>query len=375
MKSRWVTWAVAVAGAVALAAWVMLAVRGNRPSDVQGWLNLVGIISFAVGFGSVGLVLALRRPDHPVGWLSLAFGTVAATRLALEEIARVADGGVAAWSSFGVNALAVLMLAILIALAIAFPNGWPTTRPWRAALWVLVAASIAGFLIAPFVEYEGEGYVLRAPLVRIRALDGVEFFLAMVIFAIGFLALIRLVLLLFRGDPVVKHQIRWVAYTVVLSIVVLTLDLWFPGANVVAGVIAGFGIPLSLAVAITRYRLYDIDRVMNRTVVYAIVVGLLAAVFAVGAVVIPSLLPLEENNLAVAASTLVVFFLFNPMRKRVQRLVDRRFFRSRYDAQQVADEFSARLRDQVDPDVVAAEWVDVVRRTMQPESVAVWVRD
>jgi hypothetical protein len=180
-----------------------------------------------------------------------------------------------------------------------------------------------------------------------------------------------------------RQQLKWV----------LAAGIWFPLSLIVFGSIFDEG-PLSDAVgvfgtfvitfnamavgvgiAVLRYRLYDIDRIINRTAVYAIVVGLLAVVFAAGAVWIPSLLPFEESNLAVAASTLAVFFLFNPLRQRTQRFVDRRFYRSRYDAQQVADEFSARLRDQVDPDQVAAEWVEVVQRTMQPATVAVWVRE
>jgi hypothetical protein len=130
---------------------------------------------------------------------------------------------------------------------------------------------------------------------------------------------------------------------------------------------------LGIAVAVTRYGLYEVDRLVNRTVVYAIVVALLAVVFAAGAVWLPTLLPGESSSVAVAASTLAVAALFNPLRRWVQRFVDRRFYRSRYDAQQVADAFAARLRDQVDPEEVAAEWVEVVRRTLQPASVAVWL--
>lgn len=372
---RRLTWAAAIIGALALMSSVALAARRGAVADARDLMELAGVLAFAAGFGSVGLVLALRRPDHPVGWLLLAFGVVSSARLFFEELAHIVDGAALAWSTFFVNALVGPMVGLLVAVAITFPNGWPTTRFWRGALAVVAAAAAVAVLAAPFVGYDTGASVLSAPLVRIDALEGVEFLTGLVMFGVGFIALVRLVLLLFRGDEVASHQIRWVAYTVVVAIAVLALELVVPGANVAAGIVAGVGIPLSLAVAITRYRLYEIDRVVNRTVVYAIVVGLLAALFAIGAIWVPSLLPFEDNNLAVAASTLAVAAAFSPLRKGVQRFVDRRFYRSRYDAQQVADELSSRLRDQLDPDDVAADWVDVVQRTLQPETVAVWVRE
>jgi hypothetical protein len=132
---------------------------------------------------------------------------------------------------------------------------------------------------------------------------------------------------------------------------------------------------VSIAVAVTRYGLYEIDRLVNRTIVYTIVVGLLGLVVAAGAVWLPSLLPGDSSGVAVAASTLAVAALFTPLRKRTQRFVDRRFYRSRYDAQRVADQFAAGLRDELDADVVAAKWAEVVRSTLQPSSVSVWVRE
>lgn len=179
-----------------------------------------------------------------------------------------------------------------------------------------------------------------------------------------------------RGGSIERQQIKWIIFAAMLLLPAIALSDAYQ--DTVGPLILGFAImvfPIAITVAILKYRLYEIDRIVNRTVVYAIVVVLLGAVFALGAVWIPSRLPFEDNNLAVAASTLAVFFLFNPLRIRVQRFVDHRFYRSRYDAQQVADDFSARLRDQVDPEAVASEWVEVVQRTMQPASVAVWVRE
>jgi len=132
-------------------------------------------------------------------------------------------------------------------------------------------------------------------------------------------------------------------------------------------------LPVSIGVAVLRYHLYEIDRIVSRTVSYAVVVGVLAVVFFGVVTVLTSLLP-AESDLAVAGSTLAVAALFNPVRRRVQAWVDRRFNRSRYDAQKVMDAFSGSLRDRVDPDGVVEGWVGAVSETMQPTTVGVWIR-
>ena len=136
----------------------------------------------------------------------------------------------------------------------------------------------------------------------------------------------------------------------------------------------GNGTAAAIGVAITRHGLYEIDRIISRTVSYAVVVGLLAAVYLGTLTWLTSLLP-DRSQLVVAAATLGVAFLFNPLRRRVQGAVDRRFNRSRYDAQRVMDGFAGSLRDQVDSDEVVDGWVGVVSETMQPAAVGVWVRE
>lgn len=155
----------------------------------------------------------------------------------------------------------------------------------------------------------------------------------------------------------------------------LAVELWGASQDVYA--LSGLGllgVAVAIAVAITRYRLYDIDRLISRTVTYALVVGVLAAVYAAGIFLLRSLLPLQ-GDLAVAASTLAVAAFFNPLRRQVQYRVDRRFNRARYDAQQEVDRFAGRLRNDLDLDGLMADWVGVVTRTMQPEGASVWIRE
>jgi hypothetical protein len=145
-------------------------------------------------------------------------------------------------------------------------------------------------------------------------------------------------------------------------------------ASVLSFMILSVGIPVSIAMSITRYRLYEIDRIVSRTVSYTLVVVILGAVYVGGVTWLTSLLP-DQSQLVVAATTLAVAALFNPVRRRVQMWVDRRFNRSRYDTQRVMDRFAGSLRDQVDAEAVVDGWVGVVSETMQPTSVSVWVRE
>jgi hypothetical protein len=134
-------------------------------------------------------------------------------------------------------------------------------------------------------------------------------------------------------------------------------------------------IPISVGIAITRYHLYDVDRIVNRTITYAIVVGGLALIFAAGAVWLPQQLPTANNNLAVAASTLVVAALFNPLRRRVQRVVDRRFHRLPYDAEVIGSDLADRIRDETSPTGLGGSWLTATANALQPAQIAVWVKE
>ncbi len=194
------------------------------------------------------------------------------------------------------------------------------------------------------------------------------------------LGLLPLLYRLIKGSPTVRRQIAGPIMVLILGVAALTLvNLVFRGSSTetlitAISMIITIGVPVSVAIAITRYRLYEIDRIVSRTVSYLLVVGLLAAVF-FGVVTATSTLLDTSSDLIVAASTLAVAALFNPVRMRVQIWVDRRFNRARYDAQKVMDLFSGSLRDQVDPDGVIDGWIGVVFATMEPAAAGVWVRD
>jgi hypothetical protein len=206
------------------------------------------------------------------------------------------------------------------------------------------------------------------------------FFIAMILsFVIGGAALVHRFL---RSEGPERNQIKWVALAGACVAAILTLLLILFGLEavdqtwgellLVAGVVA---VPTAVAIAVLRYRLYEIDRLLSRTVGYVVVLGVLTAVYVVGAVWLPTRLLGEQSPLFVAASTLTVAGLFGPLRRRVLVWVDRRFYRARYDADRVAEAFSSRLRDQIDLTDLTADWVGVVTSTLRPSTIGVWVSE
>ena len=318
----------------------------DRGSDEEiGLLDNLWALSF-FAFPIVGVFLARRIPANAVGWLFIVGPLLVGAGVALQEMSETFDiPGLMTPSDIVFDAG---LLSLLSSLTL-FPDGrylrwwWP----WAHGVAIAVLSVVAGSFIA-------------------------------VIMVLGLLPLIyRLI----KGSPMVRRQIAGPVVVLIVGVVSLIFVSLVFGDSALAQtfitaitMLITIGVPVSIAVAITRYRLYEIDRLVSRTVSYLLVVGLLAAVF-IGAVTAAGSLLQTESDLAVAASTLAVAALFNPLRKRVQDWVDRRFNRSRYDASKVMDGFSGSLRDEVDPDRVVEGWVGVVSATMQPAAAGVWVRE
>ncbi len=328
-------------------------------------------------FVTAGGLIVYRASENTVGWMLMAIGMLIALTVAARAAASVAVGAthdVAYW--FGVMTWAPLV-ALLMALLSVFPTGravtgWPPLQVWAGVGFVASAVVFNGF--APSLEEPEPNPFANPGIDRFGVVASPVIAVCMITLVV--FGALSLFVRYRRGSSIERHQVKWFIFAALLlfpAMAVADVTQHTVGPLILG--LAATAFPVAIAVAIFKYRLYDIDRLINRTVVYAVVVGVLGVVFAAGALWLPTVLPFEDNNVAVAAATLVVFFLFNPLRKRVQRFVDRRFYRSRYDAQQVADAFSVRLRDQVDPDQVATEWADVVQRTLQPALVSVWVRE
>ncbi|MGH2681798.1 MAG: hypothetical protein ACRDIX_01035 [Actinomycetota bacterium] len=350
-----------------------------------GWEDLYyGIVgSFVILlFATVGALVGSRQPGNAIGWLFMSFALLQALNVsgtAYAEYALVARPGslpageIVAWFSEWnwVPSIALLITFLLLL----FPDGRLPSRKWRWIGW----ASAAGIAIAVVVSAVSL-WPLRhrivsetfqepeaTPLGVILILTGLAL---IVIGALGSVA--SLVARFRRSHGEQRQQLKWFTYAGVLAFIgvmssFLRTDL--TEAPLVLGITA---VPVAAGIAILKFRLYDIDRIINRTLVYGILTVFLAGVY-VGAVVGLGTL-VGDSTILVAASTLLVAALFRPARHRVQSLIDRRFYRSKYDAARTLEAFTARLREEVDLDSLAGDLVGVVRDTIQPAHASLWLR-
>jgi hypothetical protein len=334
----------------------------------------------AVAFALLGAVVAAHRPANAIGWLLLAIGLSGALGVVSNEYVNytlVVDPGalpggpIAAWLSGWTwwPAYGLVPLVLLV-----FPDGRLPSARWRWAIWLagggvaLMTLGIAASTLADPVRFALSEEVpagLPALVLAVSVGAAVVSFLA---------ALVSLVLRWRRAWGNEREQLKWVAFAAGLALVanIGFQVLRLPGLGLVGVAL----VPVGAAVAILRHRLYDIDRIISRTVAYGLLTALLGLVYAVGVFVFGRLLnPVGgSSTLAVAASTLAVAALFQPARRRVQDAVDRRFNRARYDAARTVERFSTRLRDEIDLDSLSAELLAVVNQTMQPTRVSLWLR-
>ncbi|HEY7563469.1 MAG TPA: hypothetical protein VIA81_00940 [Acidimicrobiia bacterium] len=381
--------------AIALLVLLMLFVAEVATStDVESDL---GIAVSIVLVGLISGVLVARRPGHPVSWLlaaaAMAGGFAGVSAEGLPRGLTELSGWQAFLAIVGGPTWYALLFLVLVLLPLLFPTGSPLSPGWQWVGWLGGASlSVMSFLWATQDSFcsdpsdEGCRVVADNPIGITGIGNPEESFMGEVFYGLMLIcavaALVSLVLRYLRADPVQRHQIKWVGYALGLFFVfTLGVDvIWVgalggdepPGYGVIQQLLWVL-IPASIAVAILRYRLYDIDRIVSRTVSYAVVALVLAAVYVGGVIGVQAVLP-ASNDLAVAASTLLVAALFTPLRRRVQRWVDRRFNRSRYDAAAIVEAFSTRLRDAVDLSAVTRDLGAVVERTMQPVMANVWVR-
>jgi hypothetical protein len=343
-----------------------------------------------LGYSVVGALIASKRRENPIGWI-LCFGPLLlAVSFVAEQYATwalVAEPGslpagehaawVAEWTApFGVYPLITFFFLL-------FPDGRlpsPRWRPVARLSGTAVGALVIGLAFTPgrFTDYER----VDNPF----GLGGAAGDIAGVVHGAGW-GLLTLAILGAAGALIVRFrrargeerlQLKWVTAAAAFTAFCFTLSSFLWESSAVALVLTVLGlstIPVAAAVAILRYRLYDIDVVINRTLVYAALTALLAGVY-VGSVLLLQLAlrPLTaKSDLAIAGSTLAVAALFRPARTRIQGAVDRRFYRRKYDAQRTLEAFSTRLRDEVDLDTLAADLRAVVRRTVEPTHVSVWL--
>jgi hypothetical protein len=390
LVAAWLAGAVAVAGFAA--AWV-LAVRNRDLSDLTAY---AAPDRFLVAYAVVGAVLASRRPSNPIGWLLLGFGLVEAARglageYALQALAGHAHPAAGVWAAWYAHwSLSLVFPAgLLVFLLLLFPTGRPLTPRWWVVGWLalgLTALALLLIWIVPGTMSLGRGLPSVPNPTGISQLTALsrDTLAANGLWALGLLPLLLAAASLLaryrRSAGEERLQLKWFAYAAIVTMaVVISLapvtasgspgQLAFDVA-VVAGV--GLALPVAIGIAVLKYRLYAIDRIISRVISYAIITAVLAGVFAGLVILATDVLPVK-TPVAVAAATLAAAALFNPLRKRVQRKVDRRFNRSHYNAEAVVSAFTARLRQTVDLETVQGELLDTVHHAFEPAHASVWL--
>jgi hypothetical protein len=387
----WAVAAVSVAGFVA--AWVLAV--GNR--DVLHVSSDFGPDRFLVAYAIVGAVVASRRPANPIGWFLLSIGLVEACRgvageYALHALVGSARPASGVWAAWFINwSLTLLFPAGLITfLLLLFPSGRLLSPRWRAVAWLGAALSvlymIMNWLDPDAIVVDGLPSVASPTgirgwfnVVRNGPVGDAAWILAWMCLL---LAAVSVFLRYRRSAGEERLQLKWFAYAAVVSLVLLIALV--PVASVsTAGQVAydvaivaciGLALPLAIGVAVLKYRLYAIDRIISRSVSYAVVTALVVGVYLGCVALLTRVLPLH-GSVGVAIAVLAAAALFNPLRRRVQAAVDRRFDRARYDAERVVMQFSGQLRDQVDLDVLGADLLGVVHQVLAPEHLALWLND
>ena len=373
---------------------VVLSLATARSGGPDDPLPAVVIGVASMSFATVGAILVRRLPRNLIGWLLAAGGLCFA---AGNGAAGLADYGLTAhpgsvpgaiWFAWLSQWIWAPAIGAVVLLALVYPSGRMLSTRWRplaaAGAFVIVFLSV-GSAMSP---WPAGVFPAQNPLGIAGALpDTASVLVALLTVAVVVLAVTSLVLRYRRAAGIERAQLKWFAYVAAISVpaVVVTTALYgMTGAALIVANVAGlvaFGgfafVPIAIGIAVLRYRLYEIDRLISRTIGWGVLTVILGAMF-VGLVLglQAVLAPFTgSNELAVAGSTLLVFSLFQPLRRRVQGLVDRRFNRSRYDAERAVDAFAARLRDEVDLDTVQGSLLTIVEATLEPTLSGLWLRE
>jgi hypothetical protein len=384
----WVAWSMLAVYLVGMVAAISLSVvNGTFQPDAARQVGLaLGFSAFMV----VGALIVAHRPSNAIGWIFSAIGLLAFTALLAVEYATYAyvtrpgslpGATLAAWYSswtwYPAIALALIFTPLL------FPTGRLLSSRWRPIAWLAGVATAALMVLGalgPELDLDRD-HTIANPIGVAWAENSEESTvvptLSVLLTVSGLAAVGSLVLRFRRSRGEERQQLKWFTYAVgLLPVFVLADFLPYSGGSLLSAVPLVL-LPVAVGVAILRYRLYDIDRVINRTLVYGLLTALLAGVYAGTVLVLGQVfggVGRDPPSWAVAVATLAVAALFQPTRRRIQQAVDRRFNRRKYNAAKTVEAFSSRLRDEVDLDALAVDLLAVADQTMQPTTVSLWLR-
>jgi hypothetical protein len=392
MLARVVAWAIVPL----YAAGMLIITVGENVVEVRNEGSYTENVSIFVGVGTfavVGALLVAKRPANTVGWILVAVALMLSLFPAADiyaaytietrgspDLLSVLAAWVQGWSWM------LSLILILVFLPLLFPDGrLPSHRWWPVAALAGVGVAVAAVLAAlpETLTLQSTGYRVENPI-GIEGLEYVEelpvFIPLTVVFVVSILSAFASVVVRFRrARGVERQQMKWFLYAASPLPLFAFVD-FLP--RVIGDLTLGaalIGMPTAIGIAVLRYRLYDIDVVINRTLVYLALTATLILVYLAGVTTTQAALRAltdhqEQPQLAIVATTLIIAAMFNPLRRRIQAFIDRRFYRRKYDATRILNQFSTKLRDETDLDALSGEVAAVVRETMQPEHVSVWLR-
>jgi hypothetical protein len=400
-SAAWLAWSVCAFSVALTLLYVLLNLLTPRIPMRELFLGFD--VFYTIGlllYPTVGALVASRRPQNPIGWIFCGIGFLSAAQsfavsygdysLAVWHGA-LAGVKIMAWLSswIGSDAIGLIGVALLFLL---FPNGRLLSSSWRPVMWTAVGAGAALFVVDAFIP----GPLYTFPSITnpvgiggaVGDILGMLDTIGLVVLLIALLAsAVSLILRLLRARGIERQQLKWFVYAATLTTIGAVVAL--AGSYVFASdminaigyfeaQLASTALPVFTGIAILRYRLYEIDRIINRTLVYGSLTTILAVIYFGGVTVTQALLRNLTSHerlpqLVVVASTLVIAALFNPLRRRIQSFIDRSFYRRKYDAAKTLEEFSLKLRDETDLKALSDDLVGVVRETMQPAHVSLWL--
>jgi hypothetical protein len=341
----------------------------------ETWNAKLAVIPVEFALAVVGALVAARTMNR-LGWLFLAASTAgAAAVFAGAYAARVPSAELpgAPWLGWIFPMLVGLGDAALYLLALLFPDGRLPSRRWRPVVWVAITAGVVETLCAASsnVDFSYNVPLLRDPVTVVAPLGAPYSLCQLAGTAVLLACAVSVIVRYRRAGHDERLQLKWFVYAAAVSAVAISVSSTFMSNPLSVFDIFFPLIPAAVGIAILKYRLYDIDRLISRTLAYAIVTGLLVGVYA-GLVLLATEVFRFHTPVAVAAATLAAAALFNPVRRRVQRIVDRRFNRVRYDAYLTVAAFAGTLRDAVDPDTVRADLLAAVIKSVEPAHISLW---
>ena len=402
----WLAWSLAVLSVAMFAAGVAFALLSSFVGAAGPSGDLLIFLPF-LAFPVVGALIASKRPENPIGWICLVVGLFWMLNVLGEGSDAYLRAAAPGWARFSVTLGALTFWSWVppvgllgIYLILLFPDGKLPSRRWRPFAWfagAVIALISVGFVFVPGPLEGHEGVQNPFGLEWLAWVENVGMFIIFMLPLCILASAFSLILRYRRSGGAVREQIKWIAFAASLvglvyfgnlaSQIVFAPDSLADGAaplwvdisrNML--LLSYAGVPVAVGFAILRHRLYDIDVIINRALIYGVLTAMLVLVYLGGVTASQYALRAltgqeQQAQLAVVASTLVVAALFGPLRRRIQTTIDRRFYRSKYDAAKTVEAFSNRLREEADLEVLSRDLVSVVRETMQPEHMSLWRRE